>query len=87
MAGDGGIRDAGKRIVVRVSVAISTPGATGVALPLRVGMGLASCAWLLGTLICTFKSIVSVRSIASAERTMAVTLSVSVFWCGTSATA
>src|SRR5829696_3927583 len=73
MAGDGGMVDAGIWIVARASVAISAPGETGVALPLPVGMGLASCAWLAsGTVIC--KSIVSVRSIASVDRTMAVTL-------------
>jgi hypothetical protein len=75
MAGDGGITDSGKWIVARTSVAISVPGATGVALPLPVGMGLASCARLLGgTLICKVKSIASARSIASVDRTMAVPL-------------
>jgi hypothetical protein len=75
MAGDDGIAGAGNRIVARASVVIPAPGATGVARTLPVGIGLASCARLVsGRLICKCKSSVSVRSVASAERTMAVTL-------------
>src|SRR5215213_3379760 len=73
MAGGGGRADAGKRIVARASVVIPARGETGVARTLPVGTGLASWARLAsGTLIVT--SIMSVRSIAGAERTMAVTL-------------
>jgi hypothetical protein len=81
MAGDGGIVAAGNRIVASASVVISALAETGVARTLLVGMGLASWARLVrGTCSCT--SIASVRSIASVERTMAVTLLVALVRLG-----
>jgi hypothetical protein len=62
---------AGNRIVARASVAISALGTTGVAFMVSVGMGLASWARLIGG---TPMSIVSMRTIASVQRSMAVTL-------------
>src|SRR5215212_1182248 len=75
MAGDAGRVEAGNRIVASASVPISAPAEPGVASAAGGGGGLASCARLAGgRLIVKAKSIVRVRSIASVDRTMAVTL-------------
>jgi hypothetical protein len=74
MAGGGGIAAAGNLIVASVSVVIPVLGETGVAIASLAGNRFTSCAWLVSDALV---SIVSVRSVANARRTITVILLVS----------